>query len=221
MENKPIARSVKNLQELYTVVIGLSLAAGIHQIVDFSASGFPIHFDRLPLFAAYLALVVPVYHGAMRHLDVAHIENVSKPLALVFDFFILFIEGCFFLLLAGLVPYTYKFLSVLVSLLLLIPGRPISTPIPDIPRRYRPVTSLVFISWVPLPWVLGEGCRTWGLLNLITSGMLVLVYLYCDSLNVSKPAEYYLQISTLVIVVIRTVIDYCLCWSLYYPNKDV
>jgi hypothetical protein len=203
MDNKPIARSVKNLQNLYTVVIGLSLATGIQQIIDFSNSGFPIHFSMLPQFFAYLALVVPVYHGAMRHLDIAHIENEGKPLALVFDFFILFIEGCFFLLLAGLVPLLHKFFFVLLSLLII-----------DV--IWAAIANFGFANSKDDQ----KATRTWGLMNLITCGLLVLVYLYCDSLDSSKPADYYLKISIMVIVVIRSVIDYCLCWNLYYPKKD-
>ncbi len=204
MYNKPIAKSVKNLQQLYTVLIGLSLAAGIQQIINFSGTKFPIYFDRLPLFFVYLSLVIPIYHGAMRHLDVAYIENVGKHLALIFDFIILFIEGCFFLLLAGLVPYTYKFFYVLVTLL-------------GIDVFWACIAYFGFAT----DGIDKKASSKWGLINFFAVCLLLGSYLYCDSLDSNiKPVEYYLKQFMLIIIIIRSVLDYLVCWPMYYPDLE-
>jgi len=204
MKNNPISRSVKNLQELYTVLIGLSLAYGIDKIINLSGDKFPVYLERLPLFFVYLAFVIPVYHGAMRHLDVSYIEKINnKPLALIFDFIILFIEGCFFLLLAGLVQYTYKFTYVLFILL------------------------LIDIVWAGIAYygftsdkIEKKAVATWGIMNLITFALLAVGFLFFSCFDKSKiPVEFYFKIYALIIIFIRSTFDYLLCWKFYYPRK--
>jgi hypothetical protein len=204
MENNPISRSVKNLQQLYTVLIGVSLAYGIDHIINLSGDKFPVYIERLPLFFVYLAFVIPVYHGAMRHLDVSYIENINKkPLALIFDFIILFIEGCFFLLLSGLVQFSYKFIYVLFLLLLI-----------DI--VWAGIAFFGFTS----DKTEKRAVATWGLMNLITLALLVVGFLFFDCVDKSKnPVEFYIKIYVLIIMLIRSTFDYVLCWEFYYPRR--
>ena len=52
-------RSVKNLQELYTVAVGVALATAIARIVDTGAGQFPFRAGALPVFFALLVILVP------------------------------------------------------------------------------------------------------------------------------------------------------------------
>jgi hypothetical protein len=204
MKNNPISRSVKNLQELYTVLIGLSLAFGIDKIINLTADKLPVYIERLPLFFVYLAFVIPVYHGAMRHLDVSYIENINKkPLALIFDFIILFIEGCFFLLLSGLVQYTNKFIYVLFILLFI-----------DI------VWAIIAYYGFTSDKIEKRAVATWGIMNFFTLVLLTGGVLFFKCVDSSKyPVEFYIKIYALIIMLIRSTFDYVLCWEFYYPRK--
>ncbi len=204
MENNPISRSVKNLQQLYTVLIGVSLAYGIDHIINLSGGKFPVYIERLPLFFVYLAFVIPVYHGAMRHLDVSYIENINKkPLALIFDFIILFIEGCFFLLLAGLVQYMNKFIYVLFILLFI-----------DV------VWAIIAFYGFTSDKIEKKAVATWGIMNFFTLASLIGGFLFFNCVDKSKyPIDFYIKIYILMIIIVRSALDYYLCWKFYYPRK--
>ena len=85
--------SVQNLQELYTVAVGMALTLAITRIVP--EAGSPVVVS-LPNLVAYVVTLVPFYHGAMRHMDVscrgARTGTVREG-ALLGDFFLLFIEA--------------------------------------------------------------------------------------------------------------------------------
>src|SRR4051794_37746654 len=98
------SRSVQNLENLYSVVIGAGLSFGIVTLVDPSKAPVPLRFELLPYFVSYLVTLIPFYHGALRHLDVVYIEG-KRPVrsgALLLDFLGLFLESCLFLALAVL-----------------------------------------------------------------------------------------------------------------------
>src|SRR5687767_6528182 len=73
-------RSVVHLQGLHTVVVGVALFIAINKLVDAEAD-VPTHFGALPYFVAYLVTLVPIYHRALRHLDVAYLEGDGHPRA--------------------------------------------------------------------------------------------------------------------------------------------
>lgn len=80
-------RPVRHLQGLYTVVVGLALAVAMTNLLDQEAA-FPVRLEVLPYLLAYLVTLVPFYHGALQHLDIAYIEDPdtsTKPGALLAD----------------------------------------------------------------------------------------------------------------------------------------
>src|SRR5262245_24966570 len=90
--------SVSQLAELYTVVIGIALSISIYNTIDSSRVAIPLNLDYLPNLLTMLVLIIPFYHGAVRHLFATYVENGGstriKSGALLADFVLLFLEGC-------------------------------------------------------------------------------------------------------------------------------
>lgn len=60
----------------------------------------------------------------------------------------------------------------------------------------------------------------WALINLVTSALLILAFVYLDTLDPSaKPIETYRWRVLLTVAIGRTIWDYWWCWSYYYPSE--
>lgn len=92
--------SVRGLSDLYSVVVAVALSGAVVKLVDANSEGLPIRFELFPYFVAFLATLIPFYHGALRHLDKTYVEERGRGVlkgALLVDFVLLFVEGCMFL----------------------------------------------------------------------------------------------------------------------------
>src|SRR6476660_5489569 len=67
--------SVSQLAELYNVVIGIALSLAIYNTIDTAAPLIPIHLDYVTNLATVLVLIIPFYHGAIRHLFASHVDD--------------------------------------------------------------------------------------------------------------------------------------------------
>ena len=114
-------RIVRSLQGLYTVVAGLALTKSIERLFEGSTSSqVEFHAHHLPGLVAFIATLIPFYHGALRHLDRRYIEEHGAGLkdgALAADFALLFVEGCFLAAMAYLVATPSKLMNAGVLLL--------------------------------------------------------------------------------------------------------
>ena len=115
--------SVEQLAELYNVVIGVALSLSISNAVDMNSHPIPVKLDKLVNVLTFLLIIIPFYHGAVRHLFATYVEEGGssriKNGPLLADFYLLFIEGCLFVMMASVLNETVTFGWVLVSLLLL------------------------------------------------------------------------------------------------------
>src|SRR4051812_13935542 len=89
----PVSRSIDSLQRLYTIVVGLAVTAGLSgylnpDLVKTPTGTITSTQPRLELLLVLIVTVVPFYHGAIRHLDAAHLFSSKKPPAytLMVDF---------------------------------------------------------------------------------------------------------------------------------------
>jgi hypothetical protein len=60
---------VRFFQELYAVVVAVSLALAVNGIVDLHKSGVPILWQHVPLFVSWVAVAMPFAHVGVRYLD--------------------------------------------------------------------------------------------------------------------------------------------------------
>jgi hypothetical protein len=194
--------SVKHLGDFYTVIVGLALTTAIYKLVD-EKNGeiLPFSWPTSLLFVAFLFTLLPFAHGALRHLDVAYAspatdQKPQKPLALLVDFIILFLECCLFVILAIEIPqpvtYAFMYLALLVF---------------DVVWA-----SLAYFAF-PGP---NEGRQeaTWALVNFFAA-VVMFAFLYSNRLiaDLHAPIEpFAFPMMICVISIVRTVVDYVFSW---------
>jgi len=120
MKNRKKENSVRSLINLYTVVMGVALSLAITKLIDAQTGFSTVTVSSGLLFVAFIATLFPFYHGALRHLDDAYIENSNphiKDGALVVDFLLLLLHGIGFVVLSILITVPNHFAWALVVLL--------------------------------------------------------------------------------------------------------
>jgi hypothetical protein len=199
--------SVKQLAELYNVVVGVALTLSIYDSVDkagVKAGEFPLKLNQIVNIATFIIILVPFYHGAMRHLFATYVEDGAssriKNGALLADFFLLFLEGCIFVLLASVVGETEHFTIVLILLLLLD-------------------SVWGFLAWLAFTDAKAQYPEpTWALINFVTAALIGVLLTFDQDVFLTKP--FLAQTGLLVIIAVRTVVDYYNSWSFYFPDKS-
>jgi hypothetical protein len=120
MKNKRLENSVKSLINLYTVVIGAALSLAVARTIDVAQGLTSIVGVPILLFVAFIFTLFPLFHGALRHLDDAFVENDSdhiKAGALIFDFALLFMHALALVVLSQLLKQPAQFAWLLIAVL--------------------------------------------------------------------------------------------------------
>lgn len=193
--------SVQQLSELYNVVIGIALSLAIYNTIDSETKIFPVKIEILANFFVILFLIVPFYHGAVRHLFATYVEGGGsdriKSGALLADFFLLFIEGCVFVAMAAVVHLTISIAWIVVCLLLLD-------------------SVWGFLAWLAFTGAQSQHAeRKWAIINVCAAVVIIVILVFAEQAFVNKPIMA--QLGLLAIVFIRTIIDYSICWHFYFP----
>jgi hypothetical protein len=199
--------SVKQLSELYNVVTGVALTLAILKLIDPTApwlSWLPVKPENGLGFLTFIIIMVPFHQGAVRHLYATYIEDERssrvKRGALALDFFILFGEACLFVAMAELIGKPNLFTTALIALLIL-----------DCVWGF--LATLAFTGAQAQ-----KAERKWSLINIITVGFLIGLYIVGPKILGAWTAE--MEILVIVVCFIRTVIDYYSCWDFYFPRSD-
>ena len=201
--------SVKHLASLYTVVVGIALASGIYNLIDPRGHVLPFNKETFFTFVAFLVTLFPFYHGALRHLDKTYIEEPVEKIqdgALMADFLILFIEGCFFLALSGLIKTPILFAWGIVMLL-------------GVDVLWSFIVHLIFKKNLNENNMKPES--KWAIINMVTI-VFLLLYLVLMNIYPSTKDVNLLQVSSVFLIILsfRTIIDYCWTWKIYFPSES-
>jgi hypothetical protein len=197
--------SMRHLQTLYTVVVGIALTVALEDITKTDGGQVPLikSMDPVLLLIALIVTMLPFYHGALRHLDATYIERDARHLrsfALLADFVILFVEGCLFLLIARQLGNPHWFAIGFAALLAV-----------DI------VWSIVAHFEFTHP-VADKAEWKWAQNN--TAALLVLgCYLTAGKLMTGSWVGHWLAGGVLAISLARTIVDYARSWRFYYPSS--
>lgn len=199
------ANSVRNLENLYSIVVALAITLAIYNMIDTTRETVPFKPELLPFFFAFLVTLIPFYHGALRHLDITYVEQGGKQVrkgALLIDFLALFIESCILLALAVLLPKPPFFAWGLVTLL-------------TFDTIWAFIAHLGFSQDVKPKVEL-----RWALINLITAIILSIYLVICNFVSsATDTIDLRLSVGILGFSFLRTIIDYAWCWNTYYPSK--
>lgn len=197
--------SMRHLQTLYTVVVGIALTVALEDITRTDGGQVPLikSLDPVLLLIALIVTMLPFYHGALRHLDVTYIERDARNLrsfALLADFVVLFVEGCLFLLIARQLGNPQWFALGLAALLAVdiawgvVAHFEFTQPALDKPE------------W---KWVQNNTAALFSIGCYATAGKLIS----------GTWSGHWLAGGILSIAVIRTIVDYARSWRFYYPAE--
>lgn len=202
-------QSVRHLANLFTVIVGLGLSTAIYNLVDANGRVVIASTETIILCIAYAATLLPFYHGAMRHLDdrytgsdTAHVRDG----ALLADFVILFVEGCWFIAIAVLVKRPVEYAQGFALLLVL-----------DVLWG-----ALALLAFSPKKPGLAES--KWTIINFVTVIVLSVILYWHDIvpfLPRGRGPEDLLRFSVGIafIAIVRTILDYWWAWDIYYPRE--
>jgi len=194
-------RSVGHLQTLYSLVIGLALTEAVSTFVlgpeHKPLSGSTNQTQAWPMFLAFMATLVPFFHGANRYLDQTYIfQPLDDPpirprnFTLLVDFIILFVEAGIFYWMALVLTHWQQFFWVLIYLL------------------------AIDMAWLAFNLIYGTRQKAligWLCLN---AGAVALMWIvmYTPLLPEAHRSE-----ALMGITVVRTVFDYIWNWKYFYP----
>ncbi len=199
-------RTVIHLGELYAVVSGLALTKAIEKtFVEHET--FDVVWAYLPYFVAYCATLIPIYHGALIHLDKTYLKpGATNPLpaAFITDWTLLFIEGCAIFVFATTISDSVRF-SWIFSIIL------------GFDTIWAAVATFGFST--------DEEGRTavkkWATINATAVALMIVFGVGLRKLQQDKvEVEDARWVIVLLIAVARTVIDYLWCHAFYFPVDE-
>ena len=200
--NKPKENSVRSLMNLYTVVIGVALSRAVIGVID-ERGLQSVTLETTLLFVAFVATLFPFFHGAMRHLDDAYVENKNphiKDGALVVDFLLLFFHALAFVVLSLLLHKPGHFAWVLVVLLSI------------------DVIWGVFVIFGSSSNRRLTAEAKWTAINVVFVGCAV-TYLVANDVGVNElQAPLKLAIPIAFACILRSIFDYAWCKDFYFPK---
>ena len=201
-------RTVRHLQELYTVAVSVALGAGIVRLVGVGPQEPTIQWDSLPMLVALLATLIPFYHGSMRHLDQVYVEEGGgnvRANALLMDFLLLFIETGVLFVIAGLLPKPWYAGWAIVILLVFdsLWGSAVHFAFSRPGRPIRPLTAL-----------------RWAVLNLAFAPAFAALLLLGRPSPAEGPLSLPIALGFMVVAVLRSALDYTISWTFYFPREE-
>lgn len=209
-EASPAQKSaIDALQKFYGLIVAIAFTGGVKKFIDsFQMSGWDANqISETLLFMAFVATIVPFYHGMERHLFETHVARNDinwgkngRPSNILLDIFTFMIEG-----------------ALLFSI-----GQNI-----DAPKTFLWLWSLLLvvdIIWSLIVWNYQKGTRPiWARNNLI---WLIVAWI---AWSLTPPVFSFLSwndpwvpvVQTLVVAVsetLRSVFDYKAHWHFYFPD---
>jgi len=157
------------------------------------------------LFIAFIVTSFPFYHGALRHIDDAYIENTNnniKDIALVFDVLLLLIHGIGFVVLSLLIHSPNQFVWTLLVLLSI-----------DVVWGLFAHFGFSSNNEHAAAW-------KWTIINsiFVALGVCILVYMDIGISPMEEPIK--LALPVMVACIFRSMADYGLTKDFYFPPQE-
>jgi hypothetical protein len=196
-----LKRSIDSLQRLYTIVVGLAITEALRVFLIPHNPPFDPWWANWRSLAILLMTIVPFYHGANAHLDQSYLfgfagKRRQKRYALLLDFCVLFLEGILFFALALSLNDFARVVQIYLAILAL------------------DVLWAVFVFFTGDSSQDAKHALKWAALNLLAFFAVLFVQDSAQLREVRRPDWVF------AIALIRTVVDYGICWNFYmarYP----
>lgn len=192
-------RSVNSLQTLYTVVIALALVEAIKAIINIQTdtNSIYVNWKSLIPFSALVFTLIPFHHGANRYLDEMYIVKgcQGRPLTGLIDFLFFFVEAAVFYIMSLSISQPKLFFYTLTILFVI------------------DIVWLIFVYFSSNESF--KKIKYWFWLNLGTIFLLLIF-------NATKLLDDDINkwIILLLVTLLRTVLDYILEWSFFWPSNN-
>jgi hypothetical protein len=207
-----VGSSIDSLKAVYAVLLTLSLGEAFGQMVesnDPDAVNRKIRWDRIASLVPFLFLLIPFIHGMDRYFFETY-KTAARPASygghLLLDCMAFTLEGgLFFVLARSLSKYRWR-------------------------RFYLTVITLLALDsvWGVIVWLIRRPSTVqwWLILDVITIALISLTFIGANN-PVAEPEAHKAReielgrnrvVICLVIIIARTVADYCLSWHYYFPS---
>ncbi len=197
------SNSVKQLCDLYRVVIAAAVGLAFGGIIDTNVSPIPVKLDRWETFVAMIVTIIPFFHGAVRHLFATYVEGGGstriKNWAILIDYYLLFLNGGLFVALSQTLGDTMAFVVVFMAVL-------------AIDCIWGVLASMGFAGTSSQ-----KAEVKWAAINFVAAMILALLYFIQPVLTQLGLTDEGLQGVIVVIALVRTVVDYALNLPFYCP----
>lgn len=200
-------QTAEHLRLLYTLGAGLGVVLALERILtvdDRNPDDAWFAAGSLPLLLAFVATLIPFFHGAMRHMHAAWSDEARPtPGLMMFDFVALFLQTIIFFIMAGLVREPDEFALAMALLL-------------SIDVVWLGVSS-IWTRWLRQKRGITSGEEppaTWAWVNIPTIALLLVIAVVPGVPG--GPDSLILSCSVAAIAVVRTVLDYRLAKSFYF-----
>lgn len=201
-DTEALKLSIQGLQRIYAFIIAVAFTTSLNRLFIDARTQAP-NLTRLftsegLLFLAFLATVVPFFHGMNRHLDniyaLGRAPRTPQPGAILLDLCVFVIEASLLFLLAAAIADDAAFFRLCAYLL------------------------FIDIIWAIITRAItGSNIISWAFINSAATLLLVLL-LVCRHRQL-LPSALSLALLTGTVFA-RTVIDYCVNWKFYFPPAD-
>ena len=202
--------AVDNLERLYTIVAGLSLTTAVGRLIRESpgpsaevragsdafvrVANVDLYANVLPMFVTLVVTLIPFYHGANRYLYSSYVFNndLPRPLTAIVDFVFFFSQALLFYAMALVLGEALWFYWLFTALLALD------------------------CLWLIQVYFRGEDfekVRFWLWLNLASSTIMFVILV-----TPLLPEDMRKWILASLLSVARSVADYGVQWSFYWPG---
>jgi hypothetical protein len=209
-----VGSSIDSLKAVYAVLLTLSLGEAFGQMVesnDPDAVNRKIRWDRITSLVPFLFLLIPFIHGMDRYFfETYKTATAARPASygghLLLDCMAFTLEGgLFFVLARSLSKYRWR-------------------------RFYLTVITLLALDsvWGVIVWLIRRPSTVqwWLILDVVTVALISLTFIGARN-EVAEPEAHKTReielgrsrvVICLVIIIARTVADYCLSWHYYFPS---
>jgi hypothetical protein len=207
--------SVRHLQALYAIVSGLALTEAVSELARETENQLPT-LRTVMLMAAFLATIMPFFHGGLRHLDEDYLiepKATMKRFALPVDFVLLFVESVLVLGMAHRLANPAHFLAFLVFLLVVDIVWAFVMPLLidcSSPRE-------VFASFWSGRRFSQDPEIAWGQNNVLFLVVAILAWIAIDNADWGTTTDAAI---VMIFALARTANDYRVSWPFYFPRLE-
>jgi len=201
--NEARSNSVKQLCDLYRVVIAIAVGIAFQSIIDTQTRPIPIKTEMLLTFFAFMLTIIPFFHGAVRHLFATYVEDGGSTRiqnwAVLVDYYLLFIGGGLFVGLASTVGVTQSFLALFALVL-------------GLDCVWGLLASVGFAGSFSQ-----KAEIRWAAINFVTVSVVLLVIIFVPIMLNQGLTDTHIQVLILIVATVRTAVDYALNHRFYCP----